>query len=126
MTYIGNFNSHEIELWNVFAHSGVMLDLANYLERNPDDKEGFLKKLNDTLLYHYWCKCEWEVIIDHWPHFDDFQSRKVDVYEQVMNNWDVFAEYTWNNRTEIAKWKRQRDKTECERKKLQETAYGKK
>jgi len=26
---------------------------------------------------------------------------KIDVYEQVMNNWDVFIDYLWNNRKEL-------------------------
>lgn len=57
-------------------------------------------------MFDYGDKYEWmspgrEVIIKVFPKDYPKQSMKIDVYEQVMNNWDVFIEYMWNNRKEL-------------------------
>ena len=48
-------------------------------------------------MYYYWAKCEWEVIVSDWPTSGKVEA-KIDVYNQVMLNWDKFADYTWKNR----------------------------
>ena len=32
---------------------------------------------------------------------NDDEEIKVDVAWQIMNNWDVFVDYTWNNRKKL-------------------------
>lgn len=41
-------------------------------------------------------ECEWEIIVSHWPLSERFNDKKIDVYEQVMLNWEVFITYLWN------------------------------
>ena len=88
------------------------------------------------LRYYFWCKCEWELIIEitedshiflspwcgcrdpenvkinvtddstlDWKTFADkhiirqiINKAKIDIYDQVMINWDKFVEYVWENR----------------------------
>lgn len=46
-------------------------------------------------MYYFWSKCEWEIILSDFPPSDRFKKKKVDVYEQVMLNWDKFINYLW-------------------------------
>lgn len=52
-------------------------------------------------MYYYWAKCEWEVIISPWIAQHNDNEIKVDVYWQVMNNWDIFLDYVWNNKKKL-------------------------
>ena len=75
-------------------------------------------------MYYFWCKCEWETVITSWPphitmkeldrlntereketekynrepyclYVEPDISEKIDVYQQVMNNFDIFVDYVW-------------------------------
>lgn len=47
-------------------------------------------------MYHFWSRCEYEVIIREWCGRE--AERKVDIYEQLMLNWDRFIDYCWSQR----------------------------
>lgn len=95
--YIENINKRQIEIYNIFEHAGFYKSLIEIVN-NYTDKDDFIEQLKHILLYYYWSKCEWEIIISDWPPSDRFNDKKVDVYEQVSLNWDVFTEYVWNNK----------------------------
>jgi hypothetical protein len=85
------------------------------------------------LQYYYWSKSEYETIITSWPPYveDEELNRlnsekekriqetgkfyraavnlnvgyKIDIYTQVMMNWDRFIDYIWNNKHLITKKK---------------------
>ena len=57
--------------------------------------QGRFEAVHGSLFYYYRSKCEWEVIVSSWPPSDRVPERKVDVYDQVMLNWDVFIGYVW-------------------------------
>jgi len=104
--YVCDFNSGKIERHNVFDHTGVMDDLRKAARKYRDsERELFDEDMRRTMLYYYWSKCEWEVVIDHWPTPTSEKARakyrpeKVDVYEQVMMNWHVFEAYVWSKRS---------------------------
>ena len=112
--YYGDFNSGLIKEHNVFDHYGLLEDLGKFLrrlDRNkelkalPEEKkkEAFAKELKTLLMYYYWSKCEWEIIISHWPPSERTKDTKVDVYEQVVLNWDHFLDYAWEHRKELKK-----------------------
>lgn len=46
------------------------------------------EKLKSDLMYYFWAKCEWEVVIQGWPN--NKVERKIDVYTQLLSNWKVF------------------------------------
>ena len=79
------------------------------------------------LFYYYRSKCEWEVVITSWvPHITISElnrlneerertlkehnrepyslyvnpdvGEKIDVYEQVMLNWNLFLDYVWSHK----------------------------
>ena len=108
--YVENFNGRKIEVHNVFNHCGLMEDLAKDMKKvhvredRPEEKKWFLERLRRHLMYYYWSKCEWEIIITSWPPVKEgFKDEKVDVYDQLLLNWPAFAEYVWNNRKELKK-----------------------
>lgn len=106
--YIGNFNSGRIELHNVFEHGSLLIELGKDARKYKDNKEAFIDRLKTEMMYYYWSKCEWEVVVSHWPpskFSDRFRDKKIDVFDQVNANWDKFAEYVWENRKELSKIK---------------------
>ena len=88
-------NKQEIRAFNIFKHS----TFNNYVEKHLKeciDKEEFAKKLKSELMYYFWSKSEYEIIISPWCGGRDTKDIKVDIYTQVMNNWDIFLDYVWS------------------------------
>lgn len=102
-TYIGDFNSGEIVVHNVFNNGRFMEYCRQNARKNNDNRDEFEKQLKRDMMYCYWSKCEWEIVIDHWPHSERCHDLKVDVYDQVSLNWDLFAEYVWQHVGELKK-----------------------
>lgn len=102
--YVENINAKVIRPYNIFRHGGFWYDCCEISRKYGDNKEIFLDELRRMLMYRFWAKCEWEVIISDWPPSNREELKiKVDVYQQVMNNWHVFSEYVWENRKEFKK-----------------------
>ena len=100
--YVGDFNSRHIEEHNVFDHGRFWEDCCKNRKKNAvrgrEDKEAFVDQLRRDLMFWYWSKCEWEVVVSHWPPSERHVAEKVDVYDQVRLNWDRFVDYVWENR----------------------------
>lgn len=124
--YISDFNSKEIKVHNVFNHAGFMQDLIKIKKECKDNIEAFEARVERSLTYYYWSKCEWETIVTSWPPYitnkelDDIikerdeasmkygmrfrhcvcleTAEKIDVYDQVRMNWRHFINYLWDNR----------------------------
>ena len=72
-----------------------MEDLQKHYKKQKT-KEAFAEALRRSLMYYFWSKCEWEVLISPWCGSINNVAINVDVYWQVMNNWDHFLDYVWN------------------------------
>lgn len=103
--YISDFNKKEIIVYNVFNHYSFIEDLKKIIKKYTDKKE-FSEEVRKTLMYYYWSKCEWEIILEGWPQKPNFKDEKIDVYDQIILNWDKFINYVWENKSEIRKIKR--------------------
>lgn len=107
--YVGDSNAREIIIHNIFNNSRFLDDLKKAARKYKDtERDQFEDQMRKSMLYYYWSKCEWEVIIDHWPRWDKFEDKKVDVYEQVRLNWGPFCDYVWAHRAVL----RRREKKE--------------
>ena len=95
-----SWNRKRIDVFNIFDHYGFREELKKAAKKCKT-KEEFAPKLRGALLYYYWSKCEWEVVIKPWISRKDAEDLKVDVYWQVMNNWSVFLDYVWENRKKL-------------------------
>ena len=124
--YIHNFNGKSIETFNVFEHQRFYEDVCKDLKKSKDIDE-FAAQLKGHLFYYFGSKCEYEVVITSWvPHIDKDEldrlnseaqefynthkhypyslyvspevAEKVDVYSQIMNNYDIFVGYIWSHK----------------------------
>ncbi len=90
-----NVNGEEIEVHNIFDHGGVMKDIEKAVKK-CDTREAFAEEMRRTLMYYYWSKAEWEVIVSPWCGGRNTKDIKIDVYWQVKMNWERFIDYLWN------------------------------
>lgn len=98
--YVENFNKRIIESYNIFDHYKFNSEVKENYEKCNDDFEIFSEMVRHSLMYYFWSKCEWEIILSDWPPSKKFNDKKVDVYDQVMLNWDKFIFYVWQNMKE--------------------------
>ena len=96
--YCEDVNRRVIEPYNIFSHSGFLKDCCKAAKSYPKDKDGFSSEVQRWLKYYYWAKCEWEIILSAWPNDESAQREKIDVYDQVMLNFDVFIDYLLENK----------------------------
>jgi hypothetical protein len=121
--YRENINTKRIEIYNIFEHASFRKDIEEAYA-TCKTKDEFVEQLRKSLMYYFWSKCEWEVIITDWPthislrEVDRLQdekneyyekwghlphslgvnlpvAEKIDVYDQVRLNWSAFVDYTW-------------------------------
>lgn len=125
-----DFNNNQIIVENIFDHPRFFQDLIKCKQKYPEYPL-FAQHVQSSLLYYFWAKCEWEVILTSWPPYmtpeeidklhREMEERKanghpfyryspklevaekVDVYDQVMMNFDAFMHYLWENRNLLKK-----------------------
>ena len=91
--YYHDFNAQKIIKWNVFNH-GTFAEKVNKLLQENLSRDEFADSLKKYLMYYMWSKCEYEIILSPWTgRADDI---KIDVYDQIMMNFDRFVEYCWS------------------------------
>lgn len=100
---VGDFNHKEISSFNVFDHYRFLDDCKKNAKKNAKDYAAFCNQLYTDLHYHYCGKCEWEVIVTDWPTSGKCEM-KLDVYDQVSLNWDLFCQYVWSHAVELRRW----------------------
>lgn len=97
--FVEDINMKRIKVYNIFEHKDFMEDCDNAWENYKNKHHNFAKFYEDIdgiLMYYFWCKCEWEIIISNFPPSDSFKNKKVDVYQQVKINWDKFIDYLFS------------------------------
>lgn len=121
-----NINKEEIDTINIFNHWKFSEDVQKSLKKFKD-KDEFSEQLRRDLFYYFCSKCEYEVIITSFPTYITMNElnrlneerashkekygrdcmrlnvcpdtwNKIDIYTQVMNNWDIFLDYVWNSK----------------------------
>ena len=96
--YVFDVNSRHIYHMNIFNHGGFNRAIRDIL-RDPTenyDKNTFASTVRGELMYYFWSKVEYEVEIGDVVF--DKNKTKIDVYDQVMMNWDKFIDYLWGYR----------------------------
>lgn len=88
-------NSGKIEPWNIFEHGRFRQDIIELLKRLDENtvRADFAKDVKSNLMYYFWSKAEYEIILKNWIGKDC--EVKIDVYDQVMLNFDKFIDYLW-------------------------------
>ena len=92
-----SINKNEITTFNIFRHGSFYDDVQKSLKKFKDKNE-FAEELRRWLSYYFRFKSEYEIIISPWCGGRDTKDVKIDIYTQVMNNWDIFLDYVWNSK----------------------------
>lgn len=96
--YNYNINQRKMEVFDIFRHECFSTDVEANL-KGCIDKADFAEKLKSDLMYYFECKAEYEILISAWIGGNGNEEEKIDVYQQVMLNWDVFLDYVWSHKT---------------------------
>lgn len=104
--WIYNINRQKMKVFNVFEHHGFLRGIKNILlEKNYycSSIKDFSEQLKTEAMYHFWAKAEWEIVIQPWCGCRDVEktAEKIDVYDQLIINWDNFVKYIWDNKQEV-------------------------
>lgn len=98
--YFHDFNKNKIVTYNIFKHCKFNEDIQKLIKNNYS-KEEFKERLKRELMYFFWSKCEYEIIISPWVGRNKEEAEvKIDIYDQVMLNFDRFVDYCWSFKEE--------------------------
>lgn len=101
-----SWNTKKFKTMNIFDHYAFKNECGKIFRKYRTDMETAKEKVQSELMYYFWSKCEWELILDSWPPSKDgAKQEKVDVFQQVMLNYDRFFEYMWANKKEVQSWR---------------------
>ena len=111
--FVEDINKKRIKVYNIFEHKDFMEDCdgawGNYKNKHHDFSR-YQEDIDGILMYYFWCKCEWEIILSNFPPSDSFHEKKIDVYQQVKINWDKFIDYIFSyyiaNEFYLSQWGR--------------------
>ena len=99
--YYYDYNADKIEPFNVFDHGRFYDDCQKNARKNSKDFDAFCDQLRKDVMYYFWSKCEWELVLSPWTTQSEKAAIKIDVYDQVDLNWDIFCEYVWSHAAEL-------------------------
>lgn len=89
-----NVNHKVIEKYNIFDHGGFRQDIENIF-KHEYSRDDFNKELETSLLFYFWSKAEWEILLSSWVGGSPDDKIKIDAYDQIMINFDQFSDYVW-------------------------------
>lgn len=86
----------ELYEMNVFDHSRFNANLQEFMKKKPSRNE-LSNELHRLCMYYFWSKCEWEIVVRSLFHEnrDACPEMKIDVYDQLKMNWEIFVDYVW-------------------------------
>lgn len=94
-----NYNAQCIEQYDILKHYETTI---KKLKKKCATKEEFAKELRSEMMYHYWSRCEWELIIEidgnnriwlnPWVGYKNKDDIRIDVTEDASFDWRGFAE----------------------------------
>ena len=99
--YCENFNGKTIEKFNVFHSYNFLNGCKKAFKKYSKDIEKLKEEIRTWAMYSFWSKSEYEVIITAWPPMPEewnFKDIKIDIYDQLMLNWDSFVQYTLDHK----------------------------
>lgn len=86
-----------IRPWNIFNHASFREDVVKHLKDKKLDDRSFAEEVKRDLLYYFWCKSEYEIVLSQWVGREC--EVKVDIYTQVYMNFEHFINYLSQFRT---------------------------
>lgn len=104
--FIYNYNtgSEGYQTFNVFRSYNFydsLVKIKKELKKNNNDFEWFSEKLRIAAWGAFGCKFEYELEV----LARGTESWRIDVYDQLRLNWNLFVQYVWDNIKHINKSK---------------------
>lgn len=99
-------NSDEIVQFNIFDHDGFRMDMRD-AAKTIFDRDEFVRAVRSGLMYYFWSKCEYEIVVIPFGSNPKNTHKKIDVYDQVWGNQEAFIEYCLSHRAELAEGDRE-------------------
>lgn len=93
--YYHNPNKDKIEIYNIFDHGNFNKYVKEILDKCKT-KEELAQELEAELQYYFWSRTQWETVIGPWCGSRNNECIKIDIYDQVMLNFDIFVDYCWS------------------------------
>lgn len=94
--YFHDFNRNEIITYNIFRHYRFNEEVQKLIHSKIDKME-FKEKLRKELMYWFWSKCEYEIVMSPWVGRNKEEAEvKIDIHDQVMLNFNRFVDYCWS------------------------------
>lgn len=90
--YYHNINKNKIEVKNIFDHGGFNNGVKEIFSKCKT-KEELAEELRKELSYYFRCRAEWETTVSPYCGGSKTDGIRVDIYEQVMLNWNLFVDY---------------------------------
>lgn len=107
-----SINRDEIKKFNIFDHRRFRENVLKLIKKSSK-KEDFKENLRKEVLYYFWSKCEWELVIEvtennhiflkPWCGCLEPDKVKVDVTDDKSFDWKGFVEkhIIYNNKAKI-------------------------
>lgn len=113
--YRHDTNKGKIIKYNV-VNTGVINHLIEMLNQIKKEKghwcyDDFTTAAMQIYRYYYWGRCEHEIIIKEWVGKE--AEEKVDVFDQLMLNWDIFVDLLYDYVIELMSSKGEEENEDC-------------
>ncbi len=99
--YYFDINLQKIDTFNVFKHYSFLEEVKKEVKKWTD-KKIFASELRTSLMYYFWSKAEWELVIEitednriylkPWCGCRNSEEAKIDVTDDTNLDWQSFAE----------------------------------
>lgn len=95
--YYNRMPQNKIVVYNVLSHGGVKKDIVNATKKVKTKAE-FGEELRRSLMYYFWSRSEYEILVRAWCGGNGDEEIKIDIYDQIKCNWNVFLDYVWKEK----------------------------
>lgn len=98
--YTHDVNTGALKIYNIFENenflNSILKEAAEPYSLLIPDYNRFKECVEKKLKYYFCKRCERELIVSPWPPCETNKGEKIDVYDQVMLNFDQFYNYLYN------------------------------
>ena len=91
-----DFNTKEFKPYDVLNHYTFSKDLNKYIKKYVEGDitySNLKERVRISAQSCFWARCEYEVVLSCFPPNENVDDKKIDIYYQLMLNFDVFFKY---------------------------------
>ena len=93
--YVFDVNASAPKIYNIFEHENFLSSVLRDHELLPNYSD-LRKQIEKELKYYFCADRKWELVISPQSLCKDNAGEKIDIYNQVMLNFDQFYNYLYN------------------------------